>query len=166
MSKAFGGGELLRAILESECIDSMPFWYVGLMTGGDGTGAQFKVQTTNVQTEGESYFLMTSVWGIASNAFVDQPEFMGIYDASKYKFEIFAASTYFATGLTISDPNCVFVGLQNDSLANCVTLPEYMLWGPNSLIGVTWLGRNQNPVGDTYRYLVMGGIKYHLKGGL
>lgn len=164
MSKEFGGGELLRALLESQAIDSMPFFYMVPMTGATGSAAALTVQQATIQTENDSCFLMTSFWGISSNIF-GGPEFLGIFDGAQQNAFVNAVSNYFTSGapFTWSNPNSVYAGLINDSLASCVTLPEYVLWGPNSLISVSWLGANTQTF-TAYRYLVLGGIKYHLKG--
>lgn len=166
MSKEFGGGELLRAVLEAEAVDSMPYFYMLPFTGQNGTAAQMLAQTAALQTENDSCFLMTSIFGLTSSAFLEQAEYVGIFDAGTASAYINGSSTYFSSlaPLIWTNQNSVYAGLLNDSLANCVTLPEYILWGPNSLIGATWLGHNFLGGGPFYKYLVLGGIKYHLKG--
>jgi hypothetical protein len=162
--KTFGGGEDLRAVLESNAVDSMPFFYNAMLTGANGQAPAFSVQSATIQTERDSIFLLTSLWGISSNAFINQPEYLGIFDASRSKVFVDGGSHYYAAAAP-NDwflKNTLFAGLINDSLASCVTLPEYMLWGPSSLIGVAWLGRNGSSA--KYRYFTLGGIKYHLKG--
>lgn len=165
MSKEFGGGELLRAMLEAEAVDSMPFFYMVPLTGANGQAPQLSFQTATVQTETDTCFLMTSIWGLASGVFVDQFEYVSVFDAAANDVYMSGASSYFTPGapFTWTLQNSVFVGLLNDSLASCITLPEYILWGPNSLIGVNWLGKNTISF-TAYRYLVLGGVKYHLKG--
>lgn len=160
--KTFGGGEDLRAVMEANAADSMPFFYNVIMTGFDGGAPPFTITTATIQTERDSVFLATSIWGISTNLFINQPEYLGIFDASRQKAFMNAGSHYYSATAPndFFNSNCVFAGLINDSLASCVTLPEYMLWGPSSLIGVAWLGRNTGK----YRYFVVGGIKYHLKG--
>lgn len=166
MSRAFGGGELLRALLESEAVDSMPYFYMVPLTGSNGFAAALTIQSATIQTENDSCFLMTSFWGFASTTvFADGGEFIGIFDAGTQSAYINSFSNYFSAGapFTWNDPNTVSMSLVNDTIASCVTLPEYILWGPNSLIGVSWMGHNISS-NTSYKYLVLGGIKYHLKG--
>lgn len=161
-----GGGELLRAVMAASSLTSSPFFYCVELTGQDGTAATTTIKTTVLQLKSQSYFLMTSLFGLTSNIFVNAPEFIGIYDAANGKPIVNGQSTFAGAGGTpFADLNCAYAGLFNDTLASCVTLPEYILWAPNSLVGVTWMGSNN--VGASlqeYRYLVLAGIEYELKG--
>lgn len=164
MTGRFGGGELLRAVLDASSIKKTPYFYCVELTGSDGFGTNFTTKNTVLQLKSGAYFLQTSIWGLSSNTSVDQPEFINLFDAGNQQAFINAASVFQGSaGNTFANPNTAYVGLINDSLASCVTLPEYILWGPNSLVGVSWMGRNALDLFQHYRYLILGGIEYKMK---
>lgn len=160
-----GGGELLRSVITANALSSSPFFYCAELTGSDGSGAAVTTKTAVLQLKSQSYFLMTSLFGLSSNSSVSQPEFINIYDASNQKALINGAAVFSGpAGAQFANPNSAYAGLFNDTLANCVTLPEYVLWKPNSLVGITWMGRNALDLFQHYRYLVLAGIEYEMEG--
>lgn len=163
---AMGGGEILRAVLAANCLSSSPFFYCVELTGADGTATQMTTKTSMLQLKSQSHFLMTSLFGMTSNQALDQPEFINIFDASNQAPLFNGATVYSGVGgLPIAAPNSAYFGLLNDTLASCLTLPEYVLWEPNSLVGISWLGRNGIYVNfQAYRYLILAGIEYEMKG--
>lgn len=161
----YGGGELLRAVLSATAIKKKPYFYCLELTGQDGTGATTTTTNGLLQLKSDSYFLMTSIYGLSSNQSIDQPEFLDLYDASNMSAFVDAATVFQgAGGLAFRANHAVYTGLLNDSLASCMTLPEYVLWAPNSLVGIRWLGRNALDALQHYRYLVLGGIEYKMAG--
>lgn len=160
----FGGGEILRAVLDASSVSKRPFFYSVVLNGAD-PALQTATRNAVLQLQNDSYFLMTAVFGFTTNAFLDQPEFIDIYDAANQQALINAASVYSGlAGVQFANPNSVYSGFLNDTLASCMTLPEYVLWAPNSLVGVTWMGRANIGLNQQLRYLVLAGIEFKVEG--
>lgn len=160
-----GGGELLRATMAANCLSSAPFFYCLQITSLAGGGPSPFTNSGMLQTKSDSYFLMTSIFAQISNDGTSAPEFVDVFDASNMKPIVDNPSVWSGAGAVLSaNANSVFAGLLNDTLTSCMTLPEYVLWMPNSLIGVRWMGENHDGDLKAYRYLTLAGIEYKMEG--
>lgn len=152
-----GGGEILRGVMQKNCIWSRPAFYT-LMGISNFSGAATQItQQMQLQCHADRYFMMTAVAASASQQNLaaggafnlnNQPEFISIYDAANTK------------NLMLNPP--VQISLWNDNLASCMTLPEYVMWEPNSVIGASWTGINNSGVSG-YKFLTLIGIEYGMK---
>lgn len=151
-----GGGEILRAVLEASCVSSRPAFYVMSLTANNGVAAR-ATERGFFQCLKDRWFLMTSVipTGTESLGFqrIDEDEYIRFYDPGSNQEYVLR-------------PDIMPQSLYNESaLAFSVTMPEYLLWSPASLIGVEWEGRNFNV--DTergFKFLTLAGIEYQMKG--
>lgn len=162
-------GEILRAVLEDDCIFSRPKFYgarlVGIATNpGDPPGATRSTITTFDKL---GWFLLTSFYvgstgggtlgttGAGLTAFGDSME---LQDVQTGKF------FYQSRPINIGGPAGNLVGSFQTSQ---VELPEYPIFSPGERIKFIW---TQNiisvfPEGPTYMDILYSGIEYLMPGG-
>lgn len=156
MSGVGGGAEVLRAVLEASCVNSQPAFYVMSLTANDGVAAR-ATERGFLQCHKDKWFLMTGIvpTGTESLGFlrIDEPEFVRIFDPG-------GSQEY------VLQPDNMQGSLYSESaLAFALTLPEYLLWSPASLIGVEWTGKNFNvAIERGFKFLTLVGIEYSMKG--
>lgn len=148
------GGELLRAVLDDAAIGAdYRIYLVGLGSVGNNINA---VTMRGVfQCQSDCWFLMTGIFpeatqgqGFVSNS---QAEFFNLENAANQK------SIINNTTLRLN------MAQMNDNLESRSTLPEYILWAPASLIGVSWSGSVSQSTAitpQTYKFLCLEGIEY------
>jgi len=151
---SLGGGEILRAVMERNSVYSSPALYCIPLNARDGTGALTLTQRGFLQLHQTMWFLVTSMFPTATNSprfeRIDEPEFIRLFDP--------ADSTDFV--LSPVDNQGTMFG--DATLNNPFILPTYLLWEPNSLIGVEWTGVNHATT--DFKFLTLQGIEYGMRG--
>lgn len=136
-------GEILRAILDEKCSFSAPAFY-GL------TMPVSALATINgyLQCKGDRYFLMTGLafFSVSGGQILyNNPSngvYINVFDPNRQK-------TYF------NNPLNMYSSFMNGTSTDFFTLPEYVLWQPNDLIGIALSG-----IATTQNYVTLAGIEY------
>lgn len=152
-----GGGELLRAVLEASSVYSNPAFYCIPLDAGAVTGATLRGL---LQLHKDRWFMITNVIPTSTEFDVADPNATGFERVSRQEF------------IRIYDPadngdfQRVAFQLQMSEIGDTsfnyqFTLPEYIIWGPASLIGVEWQGVGSATA--NIKFLTLAGIEYGMK---
>lgn len=156
---SIGGGEILRAVLSdpSNVVDYQTAFYCLTLNSDNGTADARAKEVGFLQMRKDKYFLLTGIVptatqvGGAGTGFlrVSQPEFIRIFDPSNSDEYIFKPPVQMSL-------------LAESSLNWMMTLPEYILWEPASIMGVEWTGVNMQDTLD-FKFLSFVGIEFGMK---
>lgn len=153
-------GELLRAICDASCVYSAPSFYVARITTAMTVAAHsYAERQTILQLKADTYFLLMG-WaqeiaqGPGNGLTWEQKSAPSNFLLRDVK----TSKTY--GNLPMSKSNAGY------NLNNIVTLPEYILWPPASLIGVI----QKVPITDptfarSDAFVTLVGIEYQMQAG-
>lgn len=155
-------GEILRAVCDETCVYSQPAFYVGRVTQFatlGGTRLQVRRQAY-IQCKNDTWFLMMG-WSqsIAIGA-ATPPYFDTKTDPVAFSVQDGRSGESYSTGQLLHS-NAGF------NLNNIITLPEYVLWSPASLIVFSMDVPSQNTdaaVNDD-TWVTLSGIEYLMPTG-
>lgn len=159
-------GELLRAVCDATCIDSNPAWYGARQSyqlAGSSAANAFADRSTFLECKTDTWFLLM---GMAQSSMMNNNLAVPVWD-DKSQATTFGIRDV-KTGRKFNSVDLVQKVDQNFNANNFVTLPEYILFEPSSLIEViqnvqiatTFVG----PL--SYLYCVtLAGIEYKLPEG-
>lgn len=156
---SIGGGEILRAVLSdpSNVVDYQPAFYCLTLNSDNGTGAANATERGFLQMRKDKYFLMTGIVPTATQVGGSGTGFLRISLPEKVRiFDPSNSDEYFFK------PPIITSLLAESSLNWMMTLPEYILWEPASIMGVEWTGLNFNGTLD-FKFLSMVGIEFGMK---
>lgn len=144
------GGELQRAILDKNCVFSAPCFYTIQIPQINDASAAFRNMPARLQCKSDRWFLQT---GIMAYSVTNAPVYQDV--GNQRLISIFDASNlhqFFDNPLVMQSIEC------GRNVTDYMTFPEYILWRPNSVIGVTLNGQSTNA--GFLNYIVLGGIEY------
>lgn len=147
-------GEILRGILDAHSVYSAPVFYDVALTNLGPLGftppSAFYVGTATIRST--TKFLMTSiVLRDDSNQITPMPLTFRRQNTT---------NQYIDKGPITDDLTEILTVQMNDSLGNCFTLPEYVLWQGDELVHVTTIGRRAIVPGFPIFHAVLIGIEY------
>jgi hypothetical protein len=156
-----GGGELLRAVMDDLALDRKYALYNTFLGAANNPASNSQTLRATFQCRSDRWFLMTGVYPFWTNTTVSKTfqtlagnEFIELVDMSNQARLVDNAVVRLQ------------IGLMNESLNARLTLPEYVLWPPNALIGIEWQGKVTVSPGNAldFKCLTLEGVEY-LMGG-
>lgn len=142
--------EILRAVLDASCVDTRPAFYTVTMRQPT-LGAQQIVNLSGIlQCKSDRWFLMTSAQMFSVGG---SPRYINFF-----QFQTFDLRSLTQTKSYFSDSQNMLHGNMGDNAMNPMTFPEYILWEPNSLIGINCRSFAFNS--EYHNYIVLTGIEY------
>lgn len=142
--------EILRAVLDATCAYSAPTFYNVALFQPILGGQTVMRLNGRLQCKADRWFLMTgaTLYSVAGN-----PRYINLF-----QFETFNITNLNTSKTYFLDPANMIEGNMGENAMNALTLPEYILWEPNSLIGVDCLSFAFTA--DYFNYVVLTGIEY------
>lgn len=156
-----GGGELLRAVMDDVSLHRQYTIYNPFLNACSIAINQAAQLRGTFQCRSDRWFLMTGVFPIwATNNTGAVPRDFRAGNGNEFITFGDAANRRDA----INNPILrLQIGLMNEALNARMTLPEYLLWSPNSLIDISWQGiTDQTLNGVSFKCLCLEGIEYML----
>jgi hypothetical protein len=158
-----GGGEILRGVMDASSVWSAPAFYCVTLNAVNGTAAATGTQRAFFQCHKDRWFMQTAMVATATLGDGAISPSVGFERLSAAEFvRVFDPATEDDFSFR---PDLMHASLFGDTTSsNPLTLPEYILWEPGSLIGVEWTGINWNVGVPNYKFLTLLGIEYGMKG--
>lgn len=154
-------GELLRAVLDASCVQSNPSFYAGRVTEVSALGGArvFSRRQAFLQCKTDTWFLMQG-WEIDVAVGATPPLWQTKTFPVQFSIRDAKTGDVFSQD-QIQHSNAGF------SLNNSITLPEYILWPPASLIGFAMDVPTQNTsaTATVDTFVTLYGIEYLMPPG-
>lgn len=156
-----GGGELLRAVMDDVSLHRQYTIYNGFLNACSAVVNQTAILRGTFQCRPDRWFLMTGVFPIWATQNTG-PNARDFKTLNGNEFITFADGANRREA--VNNPILrLQIGLMNEALNARMTLPEYLLWSPNSLIDFSWQGiTDQQANGVSFKCLCLEGIEYLL----